>query len=92
MITEILWDMSDAPSGDDDTVAGTHAQVMALETFMRSASLRACTNCKTGVDLVDALDAWFIQNGLSSCAGMRSIVNVTHTFPYDYGSSAGTCP
>jgi len=90
MVTEILWDMSDAPAIDDDTVSGTHLLVLAVEGFLKFASLRAIgTN---GVDLVDFLDGWFINNGLTSCAGMRALVNVQRTFPYDYGSPAGVCP
>ena len=90
MVTEILWDMGDAPATDDDGVADTHVHVIQLEQYMRDHPLRVVG--KPGVDLVDALDAWFIQFGLTSCAGMRAIVNTSRLFPYDYGSSAGVCP
>lgn len=91
MVSEILWDLSDAPAADDDTVAGTHVMATAVEAFMMFASLRSGAGVN-GVDLVDWLDGWFINHGLSTCAGMRALVNVKHTFPYDYGSSAGVCP
>lgn len=90
MIAEILWDLSDAPATDDDQVAGSHAMVLAVEGFMMFASLRDVG--KAGVDLVDYLDGWFINQGLSSCPGVRELLDVKHTFPYDYGGSAGTCP
>jgi len=90
MVAEILWDMSDAPAADDDSVGGTHALVAGVEGFLKFASLRAVG--KQGVDLVDFLDGWFINNGLTTCAGMRALINTKHNFPYDYGSSAGACP
>ena len=58
--------------------------------YLATATLRPVG--ETGADLVDFLDGWFIEQGLSSCAGVREIVNTTHAFPYDYGSSAGPCP
>ncbi|MBA2544889.1 MAG: hypothetical protein H0V17_34925 [Deltaproteobacteria bacterium] len=90
MVTQILWDMADAPASDDDGIAGTHVLVTSVEAFLKFASLRPVGTA--GVDLVDALDGWFINNGLGTCAAMRTLVNTTHTFPYDYGSSAGACP
>ncbi len=90
MIAQILWDLSDAPATDDDLVAGSHAQVLAVEAFMMFASLRGVG--QAGVDLVDYLDGWFINHGLSSCPGVRDLIDVKHTFPYDYGGSAGACP
>ena len=90
MVSEILWDLSDAPGSDDDGVAGTHPTVTTVESFLQAASLRPVG--KTGVDLVDFLDGYFIKNGLGNCAGARDIIDVKHTFPYDYGSIAGACP
>lgn len=90
MVAEILWDIGDAPADDDDLVAETHAKVIAVEGFLKFASLRMVG--KMGVDLVDFLDGWFINNQLTSCPGMRQILDVKHTFPYDYGSTAGACP
>jgi hypothetical protein len=88
MVAEILWDMGDP--GGDDPLDGTHDPVLSLMTYVRAATLR--TGNEPGVDLVDALDGWFVDNGLASCAAMRTIVNTTHTFPYDYGGPGGTCP
>lgn len=90
MIAQILWDLADAPATDDDQVAGSHAMVLAVEGYMMFASLRAVG--KMGVDLVDYLDGWFINYGLTSCPGLRELIDVKHTFPYDYGSTAGACP
>lgn len=90
MVTEILWDMADAGT-DDDPLAGTPDPVTAVQTYLKSATLRAVPG-SGGVDLLDALDGWFVTNGLGSCAAMRTIVNTTHTFPYDYGGTAGPCP
>jgi hypothetical protein len=91
MVTEILWDMADAPPSDDDGVTtGNHAMVVGLEAFLRVQPLRNVG--KPGVDLVDALDEWFLQNGQSTCAGMRGIIDTKHTFPYDYGFNGGPCP
>jgi hypothetical protein len=90
MIAEILWDIGDAPADDDDLVSETHEKVIAVEGFMQFTPLRMVG--KQGVDLVDFLDGWFINNQLTTCPGMRQIIDVKHTFPYDYGSSAGACP
>jgi hypothetical protein len=90
MITQIMWDMADAPANDDDGIAGNHIQILSVQAFLKFAVLRNVG--KTGVDLVDALDQFFINNGLGTCAAMRALVNTRHTFPYDYGSSAGACP
>jgi hypothetical protein len=64
--------------------------VLAIQPLLEAGPLRAVG--RTGVDLVDWLDHWFISEGLSSCPGVRSVIDVDHTFPYDYGSSAGACP
>lgn len=90
MVVEILWDIGDAPTSDDDGQAGAHDAVLDIQKHLKTATLRAVG--KAGVDLVDALDGWFIVNGLASCTGVRPILDVDHTFPYDYGSSAGRCP
>ncbi len=90
MVSEILWDLADGPTSDDDGVEGTHPVVTSVESFLQTSSLRQVG--KQGVDLVDFLDGYFIKNGLGNCAGARALLDVKHTFPYDYGSIAGTCP
>lgn len=90
MITQILWDLGDAGAQDDDAVAGNHDAVLALQPFVRTASLRAVGT--SGMDLVDALDAFFVLAGLGDCDGAFGIVNTARTFPYDYGGAAGPCP
>jgi hypothetical protein len=91
MVTEILWDMSDAGASDDDPLAGTFTPVAVLDQYLKTAALRA-NGGVTGADLVDVLDGWFIMNGLTSCTAMKKIVNTDHAFPYDYGGTAGPCP
>jgi hypothetical protein len=44
-----------------------------------------------GVDLVDWLDGWFVLDGLSTCAPLRSIVGL-RMFPYDFAGPGGACP
>jgi hypothetical protein len=92
MVSEILWDMGDADVGDDDplTTDTSHDLVMALEPYLKTAALRQVG--KAGVDLVDALDGWFIQRGLASCEAMRTIVVTRHTFPYDFAATGAACP
>lgn len=91
MVTEILWDLGDAPASDDDPVAGTHdADILVQAQYLKTAQLRNVG--ASGVDLVDFLDGWFVKDGLAHCAGVRSIVVTTHTFPYDFAGPGGTCP
>jgi hypothetical protein len=91
-VTEILWDLADGGPADDDPLRSwSHMAVLRIwPDYLAAATLRAVG--ENGVDLVDFLDGWFIAQGLSSCAGVRAIVNVAHAFPYDFGSSAGACP
>ena len=91
MTTEILWDLGDAPGGDDDTLAGDHLQVEGVQPmYLRTQALRA--GGEPGVDLVDFLDGFFVADGLTHCAAVRQIVVTTHAFPYDFGGPAGPCP
>ncbi|MCA9674340.1 MAG: hypothetical protein KC464_04785, partial [Myxococcales bacterium] len=92
MITEDLWDIGDAPSGDDDPMTtGNHGDVLRIEPlYLRTATLRNVG--EAGVDLVDFLDGWFLLHGLTSCDGVRSVVTGTRSFPYDYAGPGGSCP
>lgn len=91
-VSEILWDIADGGPADDDLVTtANHRLVLLVWTdYLATANLRAVG--ENGADLVDFLDGWFVTQGLSTCAGVRGIVNVDRAFPYDYGSSAGPCP
>jgi hypothetical protein len=91
-VTEILWDLGDGGAGDDDPLtSASHTAVLRIwPDYLANSALRSVG--EQGVDLVDFLDGWFIEQGLASCAGVRAIVNVTRAFPYDFGSSAGACP
>lgn len=92
MVAEILWDVSDRPMPDDDTMlAGTETQVLTVEHIF-ATSPQCCNRGRTGMELVDWLDGWFVENGLASCAELRSIVTTTHMFPYDFNGMAGLCP
>ncbi|MBK9035104.1 MAG: hypothetical protein IPL61_28215 [Myxococcales bacterium] len=91
LITEVLWDIGDAPSGDDDQLAGDHIVVESVQPmYLRTSALRQVG--QGGVDLVDFLDGYFVLAGLRDCAAVRQIVVTTHTFPYDFGGPAGPCP
>jgi hypothetical protein len=90
MVTEILWDLGDGGPGDDDPYSGTHPAVIAVQTYLKTATLRNVGT--TGVDLVDFLDGWFLTAGLTACTAVKSIVVTTHQFPYDFNGPAGACP
>ncbi|MEZ4404145.1 MAG: hypothetical protein R3B06_29250 [Kofleriaceae bacterium] len=92
MVSQILWDIGDAPSPDDDpSTAETHTQVNLVQpTYLKTAALRAVGT--SGVDLVDFLDGWFVTQGLASCAAVRDIVVTARNFPYDFAGPAGACP
>jgi hypothetical protein len=91
LVTQVLWDLGDAGSNDDDQHAGTHAAVLAVEPmYLKTATLRNVGTA--GVDLVDFLDGWFVMQGLTVCDATKANVTSTHTFPYDYAGPAGTCP
>lgn len=91
MVTEILWDLGDAPGTDDDTFSGAHPDVINVQPdYLRTTSLRAVG--EAGVDLVDFLDGFFLADGLTHCTQVTSIVTGTHLFPYDYNGPAGACP
>jgi len=91
MIAENLWDLGDAGLADDDpmTSAG-HTAVLQVQAHLRTGTLREVGH--DGVDLVDALDGWFQQQGLSSCAPVRTVVTGIRKFPYDYAGPGGACP
>ncbi|MEJ7596783.1 MAG: hypothetical protein WKG01_02635 [Kofleriaceae bacterium] len=91
MVAEILWDLGDAGSPDDDGLAGTHPPVLKIQSlYLKTATLRPVG--RSGADLVDALDGFFLGNGLGSCAAIRAIVVTAHTFPYDFAGPGGSCP
>ena len=92
MVSQILWDLGDAPSPDDDLVtSSTHAEVSDVQkVYLKGTALRAVGT--TGVDLVDFLDGWFVTRSLGTCAGVRDLVVTKHNFPYDFAGPAGACP
>lgn len=92
MVSEILWDIADGGGSDDDAQSSaTHADLLRVQVdYLVSASLRSVG--VSGVDLVDFLDGWFVAEGLGSCAGVRGVVTMTRTFPYDYAGPGGACP
>jgi hypothetical protein len=91
-VTEILWDVGDGATGDDDLMSSaTHVDVLAVSFgYLATASLRAVG--ESGVDLVDFLDGWFLAEGLSTCGGVKYPVSIRRSFPYDYAGPAGACP
>jgi hypothetical protein len=90
-VSEVLWDIADGGAGDDDPMTSSnHTAVLRIwPDYLASATLR--TVGESGVDLVDFLDGWFIEQGLTSCSGVRAVL-LSRAFPYDFGSSAGPCP
>jgi hypothetical protein len=91
LTTEVLWDLGDGGSGDDDGLAGDHLSVLKVQPmYLRTAALRNIG--EPGVDLVDHLDGFFLAEGNDDCAAVRQIVVTTHTFPYDFAGPAGACP
>ncbi|MFH0902111.1 MAG: carboxypeptidase-like regulatory domain-containing protein [Pseudomonadota bacterium] len=95
MVSEILWDVSDAPANDgvddDDLMTAGIASVLQVEvTYFHVEQL--LDRGVDGEDLVDWLDGWFVQNGLESCSALREIVTEQRLFPYDYDGPAGSCP
>jgi hypothetical protein len=95
MITEILWDIGDTTTegggADDDVMqSGTHAEVLLVQpVYLRAATLRNVG--RQGVDLVDFLDGWFETSGLASCNDVKTVVNESRNFPYDFNGPAGLC-
>lgn len=90
-VSEILWDLGDAVGTDDDSVAGDHGDVVRVQSaYLKAGNFRNVG--VDGVDLVDALDGWFIGVGLTPCAGARGVITTTRKFPYDFAGPAGACP
>jgi hypothetical protein len=92
MISQILWDVGDAPANDDDARSGSerHTDVMKVQVKYLHPGVSKVRGV-AGIDLVDWLDGWFNQQGTSTCAALRSIVK-THNFPYDFKSPQAICP
>jgi hypothetical protein len=92
-VSQILWDVGDAPAADDDPRAAggeLHAEVLSVQPgWLRSAV--GAGRGVMGIDLVDWLDGWFELEGLASCAALRAIVEL-RLFPYDFAGPAGSCP
>lgn len=92
MIAAILWDVGDGGAGDDDPMTGgSHAAALRVQPdYLRASALRNVG--EAGVDLVDWLDGWFVEQGLGSCAAMRGVVTQQRGFPYDFAGPGGACP
>jgi len=92
MVSQMLWDVGDGPPGDDDPRSGgdRHEDVMKIEVQYLRAGIGQARGVN-GVDLVDWLDGWFKQQGLSTCAALRSIAQ-KHQFPYDFSAPGAACP
>jgi len=91
-VSQILWDVGDGGPGDDDLMSSaTHVDVLDVTFgYLASATLRSVG--ENGVDLVDFLDGWFVQHGLTTCGGVRYPVTTRRMFPYDYAGPGGACP
>lgn len=92
MVSEILWDVADHPTPDDDPMtAGSDQLVLDVETIY-ATGVQFDDRGRSGMDLVDWLDGWFLRNGLGACAAIRAVTTTTRLFPYDYAGIGGTCP
>jgi hypothetical protein len=91
LVSQILWDVGDAPTNDDDARSGSdrHDDVMKIQVqYLHTATqMRGVA----GVDLVDWLDGWFKQEGPTTCSALRSIVK-SRAFPYDFKAPSAACP
>jgi hypothetical protein len=92
-VAQVLWDIGDGQAGDDDPRAGgdRHEDVMKVQIEYLHSGVTA-TRGVTGIDLVDFLDGWFKLRGTSTCTPLRTIVAITHTFPYDFAAPGAACP
>jgi hypothetical protein len=91
MVAELMWDLHDDGSVDGDAVGSTAARVWDVLVGYLVSSSRVDRG-RTGVDLVEFLDGWFIHDGMATCAPLRSLIHNTYNFPYDFAGPAGACP
>ena len=87
-VAEILWDLSDAPSTDDDPVAGTVGSILRVEKDYFGAAPQ--DRGASGIDFVDFLDGYLNLGGQSICEGTRAVVG-SRGFPYDFAGPTA-CP
>jgi hypothetical protein len=92
MVAEIEWDLIDtAAQGDADSVDGDVSKVWGVLIGYLISPNRVDRG-HSGLDLVEFLDGWFMQNGMSTCSGMRTLLRDKYLFPYDLAGPAGVCP
>ncbi len=90
-VAEILWDLGDDATEleeDDDEVAGTHGDVVRVQSEIFRAS--TMNRGVAGIDLVDFLDGFLALAGATRCADTRAIV-ASRSFPYDFAGPVA-CP
>jgi hypothetical protein len=88
LVAEVLWDISDGQNDRGDTLSAGAAPVLdVLSHYFPTGALQ--DRGVSGVDLVDFLDGWFCR-GHGQQEAIRSIVNTTRGFPYDY-AGPGNC-
>ena len=93
-VTELLWDVGDAPEPDDDPLAAGQDEVLGVcWDYFRGTDFAndVADRGVRGVDLVDWFDGWFMEKDLTACAEMRELA-MTYSFPYDFAGPAGACP
>jgi hypothetical protein len=89
LVAEVLWDIADSHDDTGDTISMGPAPVFdVIGNYFTSSGF--ADRGVTGVDLVDFLDGWFCR-GHGETAGIRSIVNTTRGFPYDF-QAPSSCP
>jgi hypothetical protein len=92
MVAEVMWDIiDDVGTGDSDPVDSTAARAWEVLVGYLMSSSRVDRG-RSGVDLVEFLDGWFIHDGMGTCAPLRTLLRDTYNFPYDFTGPAGACP
>jgi hypothetical protein len=91
MIAEALWDITDSAVDGFDQVDGGAPNVWdVMVGYVRNPQHQ--DRGRSGLDLVEFIDGWFVQHGMTSCGSMRSLLRDQYKFPYDFSGPAGVCP
>ena len=90
MVAEVMWDITDSAVDGHDNVAGGAANVW--DVMVGYVASPQADRGRAGLDLVEFLDGWFVEHGMTSCGPIRSLLRDHYRFPYDLAGPAGTCP
>ena len=90
MVAEVLWDITDSAVDGQDNVSGGAPSVW--DVMVGYVTSPQADRGRAGLDLVEFLDGWFVEHGMSSCGPLRTLLRDQYRFPYDLAGPAGTCP